>query len=401
MTGRLVRGFCTAAAAAVAAGSLVAGTAAYARPGPAPGSGGARDGGGVPVVAGHNAASAPVERPVRTLLHDLQRRYAQAEAADTAYRAAKRRLERRRTASSATNRRLARARRALHDSRVAAGRLARMQYQGSSTALSPYVRLLLARDPQHALDQGHMLQRVSAARARVVHRLTDDERRARTLAASAARALRAEESRTARQRRQRDAARARLAAVERQLAAAHARQEDAPRHRPARSAPPTPDRTGTAGAPASPVPDGANDLSGRARALLTKALGEARPPSRAGTVALRYALRQLGKPYRWGASGPDAFDCSGLTAQAWAHAGRPIPRTSQAQWRELTRVPMDQIRPGDLVVYYPGATHVALYLGGGTVVQAPRSGERVKVSPVRSNPVLGAVRPDPGGTAAR
>jgi cell wall-associated NlpC family hydrolase len=56
---------------------------------------------------------------------------------------------------------------------------------------------------------------------------------------------------------------------------------------------------------------------------------------------------------------------------------------------------MSRLRPGDLVVYYPTATHVALYLGGGMVVQAPRPGENVKVSPVRTNPVLGAVRPDP------
>lgn len=99
----------------------------------------------------------------------------------------------------------------------------------------------------------------------------------------------------------------------------------------------------------------------------------------------------------WGAEGPGSFDCSGLTSQAWAHAGRSIPRTSQEQWAQLPKVPLDELRPGDLVVYFPTATHVALYVGDGKVIQAPRPGAKVKVSPIAANPLLGAVRPDPDG----
>lgn len=79
----------------------------------------------------------------------------------------------------------------------------------------------------------------------------------------------------------------------------------------------------------------------------------------------------------------------------------PDPRTSQEQWARLERVPLDELRPGDLVVYFPEATHVALYLGDGMVVQAPRPGARIKVSPIASGPVLGAVRPDPAGESVR
>ncbi|WP_255954902.1 C40 family peptidase [Streptomyces odontomachi] len=441
MTGRLVRGICTAAAAAVAAGSLVAGTPASAQPGPVPAPSGPAAGSGARAGAperdstdrdstdrggtaragagrgttdragadrgtttrdtAHRAttgrAAAPGapgapgagETSVTALLNDLRRLYATAEAADTAYRTTQRTLQRRRGSSAGLNRRLTRAQRALHDSKVAAGRLARLQYQGSSTALSPYVQLLLARDPQHALEQGHMLQRVSAARASVVHRLTDDERRARTLAAHAHRRTKAQEARAARQKRQRDAARARLKAVEKQLAALGATPQATARGTARPDTRPEPERSTQATAAAASL----TGLTGSARSLLSRALSSSRPPSKAGAAALRYAVQQIGKPYRWGAAGPDAFDCSGLTSQAWAHAGRTLPRTSQAQWRSLPRVSMDQLRPGDLVVYYPTATHVALYVGGGMVVQAPRPGERVKVSPVRSNPVLGAVRP--------
>ncbi|MGW1927206.1 C40 family peptidase, partial [Streptomyces massasporeus] len=122
-------------------------------------------------------------------------------------------------------------------------------------------------------------------------------------------------------------------------------------------------------------------------------------PSGAGAEALRFAVGQIGKPYEWGAEGPEAYDCSGLTQQAWAAAGLEVPRTSQEQWATLPRVPLARLRPGDLVVYFPGATHVAVYLGEGLVVQAPRPGGKVKVSPIAANPLLGAVRPDPDGEA--
>ncbi|MFB7071877.1 C40 family peptidase, partial [Streptomyces sp. NPDC056290] len=121
------------------------------------------------------------------------------------------------------------------------------------------------------------------------------------------------------------------------------------------------------------------------------------PPTAAGERAVRYAVEQLGKPYEWGAEGPATYDCSGLTSEAWGAAGTPVPRTSQEQWARLERIELAELRPGDLVVYFPEATHVALYLGDGMVVQAPRPGARNKVSPIAANPVLGAVRPDPGG----
>jgi cell wall-associated NlpC family hydrolase len=126
--------------------------------------------------------------------------------------------------------------------------------------------------------------------------------------------------------------------------------------------------------------------------------GGGRAPSEEGERAVRYAVGQLGKPYEWGAEGPKSYDCSGLTSRAWEKAGRAIPRTSQEQWAELPHVPLTELRPGDLVVYFPEATHVALYAGNGLVVQAPRPGTGIKISPIAANPILGAVRPDPKST---
>ncbi|MGX8910274.1 NlpC/P60 family protein [Streptomyces netropsis] len=121
-----------------------------------------------------------------------------------------------------------------------------------------------------------------------------------------------------------------------------------------------------------------------------------RAPSRSGEQAVAFAYKQLGKPYVWGAQGPGSYDCSGLTSRAWSRAGVPIPRTSQEQWKRLTRVPLDELRPGDLIIYYKEATHVAIYIGNGQVIHAPRPGAFIKLSPIAFGQVLGAVRPDPG-----
>ncbi|WP_107436308.1 C40 family peptidase [Streptomyces hyaluromycini] len=114
--------------------------------------------------------------------------------------------------------------------------------------------------------------------------------------------------------------------------------------------------------------------------------------SGAAAKAVAFALAQIGKPYVWGAVGPSSYDCSGLTSTAWAAAGHPIPRTSQAQWQGLTRVGLASVQPGDLIIYYD-ATHVGMYIGDGEIVHAPRPGRTVTTAPAASMPILGVVRP--------
>ncbi|MFD3583784.1 NlpC/P60 family protein [Streptomyces sp. NPDC058683] len=114
--------------------------------------------------------------------------------------------------------------------------------------------------------------------------------------------------------------------------------------------------------------------------------------SGAAAKAVDFAMAQIGKPYVWGAVGPSSYDCSGLTSTAWAAAGHPIPRTSQAQWQGLTRVGLASVRPGDLIIYYD-ATHVGMYIGGGQIVHAPRPGRTVTIAPAASMPIVGVVRP--------
>ncbi|MEU6546562.1 C40 family peptidase [Streptomyces sp. NPDC046859] len=116
--------------------------------------------------------------------------------------------------------------------------------------------------------------------------------------------------------------------------------------------------------------------------------------SERGRKAVAYATAQLGKPYEWGAEGPKTYDCSGLTSQAWASAGRPIPRTSQEQWKRLEHIPVEDMRPGDLIIYNADASHVAMYVGDGAIIHAPRPGRTVTVAGAGSMRILGVVRPD-------
>ncbi|MCW2523364.1 MAG: hypothetical protein JWO63_1699, partial [Frankiales bacterium] len=106
--------------------------------------------------------------------------------------------------------------------------------------------------------------------------------------------------------------------------------------------------------------------------------------SAADVVAIKAALAELGKPYIWAAAGPDSFDCSGLTMWAWAKAGVSMPHLAASQQNLGTPVDRSALRPGDLVFFGSPAYHVAMYLGSGMIIQAPNSGDVVKISPLAS-----------------
>ncbi len=117
------------------------------------------------------------------------------------------------------------------------------------------------------------------------------------------------------------------------------------------------------------------------------------PATGGAAAAVQYALAQVGDAYVYGAAGPDAFDCSGLTMMAWAQAGVSLPHSSSAQMGSGTPVSMSSLQPGDLVFYYSPVSHVAMYIGNGMIVHAANPSTGVTTAPVSSMPVSGAVRP--------
>jgi cell wall-associated NlpC family hydrolase len=112
----------------------------------------------------------------------------------------------------------------------------------------------------------------------------------------------------------------------------------------------------------------------------------------AGTRALRAAAAQLGKGYRWGATGPASFDCSGLTSFAFRQAGITLPRSSSQQARVGRAVPLGDLQPGDLVFFYQPVSHVGIYAGDGKMIHAPQTGDVVRYQTVNRRTFSGARR---------
>jgi cell wall-associated NlpC family hydrolase len=112
-----------------------------------------------------------------------------------------------------------------------------------------------------------------------------------------------------------------------------------------------------------------------------------------GGPAVAYALSKVGDSYVWGASGPSAFDCSGLTMASWSQAGVSLPHSSSAQYASGRHISESELQPGDLVFYYSPISHVGMYIGGGKIVNALNPGVGVVISGLHDMPYSGAVRP--------
>jgi cell wall-associated NlpC family hydrolase len=119
------------------------------------------------------------------------------------------------------------------------------------------------------------------------------------------------------------------------------------------------------------------------------------PTSSQGEKVVAFAYAQLGKPYVWGATGPNSYDCSGLAQAAWASAGVSIPRTTYEQWAALPHISTSALEPGDLL-YMDGIGHVVIYVGGGQIIDAPQTGRDVEKVPLAgwyASSLVGAARP--------
>ncbi|GAA4141325.1 C40 family peptidase [Actinomadura keratinilytica] len=107
------------------------------------------------------------------------------------------------------------------------------------------------------------------------------------------------------------------------------------------------------------------------------------PASGSARTAIQFAYAQLGKPYQYGAEGPNSYDCSGLTMRAWGAAGVNLPRVTNSQYAATRRVSFDALQPGDLV-FFNNLGHVGLYIGGGNMIHAPRTGKNVEIVSITS-----------------
>ena len=144
----------------------------------------------------------------------------------------------------------------------------------------------------------------------------------------------------------------------------------------------------------------AAQAAARAQATQNAATPRAAPPaprevptSGGAATAVQVALAQVGKPYVWAGAGPDVFDCSGLTLYSWRAAGVSLSHSAADQYASLPHVSRDQLQPGDLVFFGSPIHHEGMYVGGGMMVNAPQTGENVRVVPLDRSDFVGASRP--------
>ncbi|MCA1221260.1 C40 family peptidase [Streptomyces sp. 8L] len=315
------------------------------------------------------AQAAPQQTPaqVKAQVDDL---YQQAEAATQKYNGTKADAEKTRTSLDSLRDEAARTQARLNTARDALGSVVSAQYR--SGGLDPSVQLALSPDPDTFLENASVAERAESRNAQAVQR------------------VRAEVTQLGRLHSTADGRLTDLTAQQRQLARQKSRINEklgAARRLLDRLSAPERARyeAGTA------------NVTGPGTASTATAPGaSAAPRSAAGpraAAALAFAYGALGKPYVWGTTGPDAFDCSGLTQAAWKAAGVSLPRTTYTQINAGERVSKSQLAPGDLVFFYSGVSHVGLYVGGGKMIHAPHPGAPVRVAPIDEMPFAGATRP--------
>ncbi|MGA5201508.1 NlpC/P60 family protein [Streptomyces variegatus] len=139
-------------------------------------------------------------------------------------------------------------------------------------------------------------------------------------------------------------------------------------------------------------PDRATRSTGPRDTLTAPGAAPSQAPSSRASAAVAYAYQKLGSPYVWGATGPNAFDCSGLVQAAYRAAGVSLPRTTYSQIAAGRRVSRSELLPGDLVFFYAGISHVGIYVGNGRMIHAPNSSAPVRVAPLDEMPYAGATR---------
>jgi cell wall-associated NlpC family hydrolase len=329
-----------------------------------------------PLFGGAAQADPPLSRAqVQAKVADL---YRAAEQATQEYDGAKQRADQESAAVDRLQDELARKTARLNTARDALGTVAAAQYRSGS--LDPALQLALSSSPQDYLEQAGMLRQLGARQAAALADLAAQRRdidRTRSEAAGTLESLRTAQTQlAARKRTVQDKlaqARALLAALSPVDRAAVTASDTAAPASPGAAASRATARTPLPGAPALPS-------------------GAAAPSARAAQ-AVAFAYRALGLPYVWGATGPGAYDCSGLTQAAWKAAGVSLPRTTYTQINAGTRISESQLLPGDLVFFYSGISHVGLYIGGGRMIHAPHPGAPVRIAPISEMPFAGATRP--------
>jgi cell wall-associated NlpC family hydrolase len=334
---------------------------------------------GLGAAVGHAQPATDVRQAAEQHISTL---YAQAEAATQQYDAADEQIGRLQAAIDDANSQSAQTRQLLAVFDGGLGRLAAQQYRDPE--VSSALVLLFATHPDDYLQRAGMTSRVAALDDQQIHVAEQAQRQLDALASLGEQEMQELQSTQTRLDSARSLIQAELAQARQQLVGLDVVDRQAVSSALAQGA--TGDGLGT------PAPARAPSLT-TLLTTVTSDVSQGIDVNRA-QKAIEAAYSELGKPYIWGAVGPDGFDCSGLMQHVWGAAGVMLPRTSQEQAGAGQTIALSDIQPGDLVVYFAGRTHVGMYVGNGLIIHAPRPGSAVQFASVTSMPINTIVRPD-------
>lgn len=295
----------------------------------------------------------------------VDRLYHEAEIATEKHNGVKERAEAAEQRVDALQDEAARRTERLNSARHGLGSAATAQYR--TGGIAPAVQLALTADPETYLERAMLADRAGSRQAAVVERVERQLRELDRLRAAADRENNELRSDRARLQDHKKHITRKLDSAKRLLARLTAAE-----------------RARIAGGPHGGGAD--------ARASRDLPRGPVKAPNARAAQAVAYAYDAIGSPYVWGATGPDSFDCSGLTQAAYRAAGVALPRTTYTQIEAGRRVSRSELAPGDLVFFYSGNSHVGLYVGGGQMIHAPNPNAPVRLAPVDSMPFSGATR---------
>ncbi|MET7474445.1 NlpC/P60 family protein [Streptomyces sp. NPDC005648] len=311
------------------------------------------------------ANAAPSEKPSKDEVKaKVDALYEQAEQATEKLDGAKSKQEKLQKEISTIQDNVARGQQDLNELRDSIGLAAAAQYRTGNIDSS--VQLFLSSNPDDYLDKASTMDQLSAQQVEALKKIQEKQRELAQERAEAADKLSDLSATRAELAKQKQAVQAKLASAQKLLNSLTAAE-----------------RAALAAA----------DARASRGASARVDLGDVPAASSRAAAAFAWAQNQLGKPYSFGASGPNSFDCSGLTSKAYAAAGVTIPRTSEAQANAGTRIYSESdLKVGDLVLFYGDLHHVGLYAGNGMILHAPRTGTVVRYESINNMPFQFGVR---------
>ncbi|MEV8555364.1 NlpC/P60 family protein [Streptomyces sp. NPDC051917] len=344
-------------------------------------------------VLSQTAEAAPRTDHAKPSLEEVEKKvddlYRQAESATEKYNAAKERTGKQRGRVDALRDDLARRTERLNKAREELGSFAAAQYR-TGAAAPDTATFLLANDPQDYFDQTQLMNRLTSREKRAVDDYIGEQATTMKKRREAAQSLQTlndsqHDLQTAKSTVQKKLAsarellsqlnaqeKARLAAIEREKQqeaarkAAELAKQQAAQQQAAQQQADSSSSSSTGSGSGSTGSDSSGSTT-TSSSYDTKA-----------EKAIAFARAQIGKPYVWGATGPDSYDCSGLTQAAWKAAGVTLPRTTYDQVDAGTTVSLADARPGDLIFFYDDISHVGVYIGNGMMIHAPKPGAYVR-----------------------